>query len=83
MIRNLIGASPLDLAAQYGRLEVVQRLLITHPELAHYVPNTQSPLLLASRNGHKEIVALLIDNKFDINVQVSRCSNQTHITFFG
>lgn len=71
MIRNLSGASPLDLAAQYGRLEVVQRLLISHPELHNHVANTQSPLHLASRNGHKDIVALLLANGFDINVQVS------------
>ncbi|KAH3890050.1 hypothetical protein DPMN_014118 [Dreissena polymorpha] len=71
-IRNIENASPLDLAAQYGRLDVVKRLLISHPELANRPSSVQSPLHLASRNGHTDVVSHLLDNKFDIQTKVYR-----------
>lgn len=61
-IRNAREESALDLAAQYGRLETVERLVRTHPELlAPYSSRTSAPftifqntpLHLASRNGHR------------------------------
>ena len=61
-IHNAREESALDLAAQYGRLEAVDLLVRTHPELIEpysrgsgppglAYPHT--PLHLASRNGHR------------------------------
>jgi ankyrin repeat protein len=60
-IRNMQDETPLDLAARYGRLETVDLLLRSHPELL--LPYTKenakkrafgiTPLHAASRNGHK------------------------------
>lgn len=57
---------PLDLAAQYGRLQVVQMLVRAHPELLlpYKKPGNHiwqhTPLHLASRNGHKHVVEVLL-----------------------
>ena len=70
-IRNLHEESPLDLAAQYGRKEVVQLLLIKFPDLVHRPLYNCSPLHLASRNGHRDIVDVLLFNGFNIHTLVS------------
>lgn len=68
----------MDLAAKNGRKEIVELLLMTHPQLllnssfisiADHVPQF-SPLHLAARNGKTEIVRLLLDAGFDINLLV-------------
>lgn len=70
---------PLDLAAQYGRLQVVQMLIRAHPELLRpYKRNMEqsndgeilslSPLHLASRNGHKAVVEVLLAAGIDVNL---------------
>lgn len=63
----------LDLAAQYGRLETVELLLQTHPELIEKYrtkeavrPKT-SPLHAASRNGHKAVVEALLAARFPVS----------------
>uniref|UniRef100_A0A0A9XHU4 Ankyrin repeat and sterile alpha motif domain-containing protein 1B n=1 Tax=Lygus hesperus TaxID=30085 RepID=A0A0A9XHU4_LYGHE len=79
-IRNIKQESALDLAAQYGRLETVETLVRTHPELvAGYnsrssgglmsIPHT--PLHLASRNGHKGVVEILLSSGLDVNVRTT------------
>ncbi|BES90064.1 Ankyrin repeat and sterile alpha motif domain containing [Nesidiocoris tenuis] len=79
-IRNIKQESALDLAAQYGRLETVETLVRTHPELvAAYngrsaggimsIPHT--PLHLASRNGHKGVVEILLSSGLDVNVRTT------------
>lgn len=80
---NCRGEKPLDLAAQYGRLQVVQMLIRAHPEsLRRYKINlnqsndteydrsllTHSPLHLASRNGHKNVVEVLLAAGVDVNL---------------
>ncbi|KAA0195731.1 hypothetical protein HAZT_HAZT002514 [Hyalella azteca] len=67
IIRNACGRlprteaeTPLDLAAQYGRLETAEQLIRRHPDLLRpYTPNAataavfpHTPLHRASRNGH-------------------------------
>ncbi len=73
LIRNLRGENPLDLAAQYGRLETVQLLLRKQLlPLSQETNEESSPLHLASRNGHRQVVALLLEAGFDINKRVRR-----------
>ncbi|XP_024083009.1 ankyrin repeat and SAM domain-containing protein 1A-like isoform X3 [Cimex lectularius] len=79
-IRNIRHESALDLAAQYGRLETVETLVRTHPELvaAYNVRNTggllsipHTPLHLASRNGHKGVVEVLLNSGLAVNVRTA------------
>lgn len=94
-LTNQRGETPLDLAAQYGRLQAVQMLVRAHPELlwpfrrrsglgagddpanggaAGAPPALQqrvfkhSPLHLASRNGHRQVVEVLLAAGVDVNV---------------
>lgn len=59
-VKNGRGETPLDLAAQYGRLDAVRMLVGARPGLLEPLkcprtgnPLPHSPLHLASRNGHK------------------------------
>lgn len=70
-VRNLKDESPLDLAAQYGRLETVQLLVDTDPSLLRNVTTRHSPLHLAARNGHRNVAKVLLDGGFDVNYVVS------------
>lgn len=72
-MENVRGEKPLDLAAQYGRLQVVQMLVRAHPELLlpYKKSNgvyTHTPLHLASRNGHKHVVEVLLAAGVDVNL---------------
>lgn len=84
---NNRGERPLDLAAQYGRLQVVQMLIRAHSELllpykkgydnincsnnelncTRSILN-HSPLHLASRNGHRNVVEVLLAAGVDVNL---------------
>ncbi|XP_043479675.1 uncharacterized protein LOC122509573 isoform X1 [Leptopilina heterotoma] len=77
-IRNSRGESALDLAAQYGRLETVELLVRTHPELISSLRCSSSslifphtPLHLASRNGHRAVVEVLLAAGVDVNTRTS------------
>lgn len=76
-IRNSREETALDLAAQYGRLETVELLVRTHPELiqpysrGHVSLFRHTPLHLASRNGHKTVVAVLLAAGLDVNVRTA------------
>lgn len=67
--------TPLDLAAQYGRLQVVQMLIRAHPELLMpfrmECTVSHSPLHLASRNGHKNVVDVLLAAGVNVNLLTS------------
>lgn len=75
-IRNNRGETALDLAAQYGRLETVDLLVRAHPSLIHHmqriIPGTvfpHTPLHLASRNGHRSVVEVLLRSGVDVNIR--------------
>lgn len=69
-MRNNKFETPLDLAALYGRLEVVKLLLSAHPNLLSCNTKKHTPLHLASRNGHLPVVEVLLDAGMDINYEV-------------
>lgn len=70
-MRNNKFETPLDLAALYGRLEVVKLLLSAHPNLLSCSTRKHTPLHLAARNGHKAVVQVLLDAGMDSNYQVA------------
>ncbi|XP_075234156.1 ankyrin repeat and SAM domain-containing protein 1A-like [Lycorma delicatula] len=80
-IRNSKQETALDLAARYGRLETVDLLVRTHPELiqpyvnkgtcSSFATYPHTPLHLASRNGHKAVVEVLLSAGMDVNVRTS------------
>lgn len=71
-IRNLEDLSPLDLAAQYDRLEIVKQLVTSHPELLTQRSFVQTPLHLASRNGHRAVVQYLLDSGFPVDAKTDK-----------
>ncbi|XP_029456382.1 caskin-2 isoform X2 [Rhinatrema bivittatum] len=74
---NKAKKTPLDLSCEFGRLKVVQLLLNSHLCVALLEgqakdasdPNYTTPLHLASKNGHKEIIRQLLKAGIEINRQ--------------
>ncbi|KAG8002523.1 Ankyrin repeat and SAM domain-containing protein 1A [Nibea albiflora] len=75
--------TPLDLAALYGRLEVVKLLLSAHPNLLSCNTKKHTPLHLASRNGHLSVVEVLLDAGMDINYETEKGSALHEAALFG
>ncbi|MGH0117029.1 UNVERIFIED_CONTAM: hypothetical protein FKN15_024974 [Acipenser sinensis] len=71
------GKTPLDLACEFGRVGVVQLLLSSSMSAALLEPkpgdttdpNSTSPLHQAAKNGHIDIIRLLLQAGIDINRQ--------------
>ena len=74
-VKKVLNLSQVSL---FDRVDTVELLLKTHPELVG--PYTayggamysHTPLHLASRNGHREIVEMILSKGFDINVRTAR-----------
>ncbi|KAI4874857.1 hypothetical protein NFI96_034427 [Prochilodus magdalenae] len=60
---NKAKKTPLDLACEFGRLKVAQLLLSSNMVVALLEGNGRdnTPLHLAARNGHKDIISLISD----------------------
>nr|XP_048307140.1 ankyrin repeat and SAM domain-containing protein 1A isoform X2 [Myodes glareolus] len=82
-MRNNKFETPLDLAALYGRLEVVKMLLSAHPNLLSCSTRKHTPLHLAARNGHKAVVQVLLDAGMDSNYQTEMGSALHEAALFG
>ncbi|GFS88451.1 caskin-2 [Nephila pilipes] len=78
LIRNKDHKSPLDLACEFGRYEVVKMLLQQHSNTRCRSLLTENPqdtadndrttcLHLAARNGHVDVIRLLLNAGIDIN----------------
>ncbi|MBN3306341.1 CSKI2 protein, partial [Amia calva] len=74
-IINKAKKTPLDLACEFGRLKVAQLLLSSNMSVALLEGERKdsadssfnTPLHLAARNGHKDIIRLLLKAGIDIN----------------
>ncbi|XP_068932523.1 caskin-2 isoform X2 [Petaurus breviceps papuanus] len=74
---NKAKKTPLDLACEFGRLKVAQLLLNSHLCVALLEgeakdpsdPNYTTPLHLAAKNGHKEVIRQLLRAGIEINRQ--------------
>ncbi|XP_059388147.1 caskin-2-like [Carassius carassius] len=66
---NKAKKTPLDLACEFGRHKVTQLLLSSNMVVALLEGNGRdnNPLHLAARNGHKDIIRLLLKAGIDIN----------------
>ncbi|XP_030631087.1 caskin-2 [Chanos chanos] len=66
---NKAKKTPLDLACEFGRLKVTQLLLSSNMVVPLLEGNGRdnTPLHLAARNGHKDIIRLLLKAGIEIN----------------
>ncbi|XP_030645854.1 caskin-2 isoform X2 [Chanos chanos] len=72
---NKVKKTPLDLACEFGRVKVAQLLLSSNMIVTLLEgdrrdtaePGVNTPLHLAARNGHKDVIRLLLKAGIDIN----------------
>ncbi|XP_072098642.1 caskin-2-like isoform X3 [Mobula birostris] len=84
-IINKVKKTPLDLACEFGRLKVAQLLLNSNMCVALLEgqskdsadANFTTPLHLAAKNGHKDIIKLLIKAGIDTN-RVAKTGTALH-----
>lgn len=81
--------SPLNYAAFAGHTDVAAYLIEQGAKVDARAPNSMTSLMLAARNGHMEVVQLLLTNHADTSLQtvdgktaedIARDSNQTEIS---
>ncbi|GAA6086384.1 ankyrin repeat and sterile alpha motif domain-containing protein 1B isoform X1 [Tachysurus ichikawai] len=82
-MRNRRGETPLDLAALYGRLQVVRMLLNAHPNLMSLNTRQHTPLHLAARNGHHTTVQVLLESGMDVNTETEKGSALHEAALYG
>ncbi|XP_068118067.1 caskin-2 isoform X2 [Hyperolius riggenbachi] len=82
---NKARKTPLDLACEFGRVKVVQLLLNSHLCVSLLEgttkdptdPNFTTPLHLAAKNGHREVIRLLLQAGIEIN-KVTKMGTALH-----
>jgi len=82
-LRNSKEESALDLAAQYGRLSTVQCFLFFDENILHDAIHKHSPLHLAARNGHKDVVNLLLSSGMPVNATCDMGTSLHCAALFG
>ncbi|XP_056152805.1 caskin-2-like [Lampris incognitus] len=84
-LMNKVKKTPLDLACEFGRLKVAQ-LLLSSNMVATLLEgegrdgldsSSTTPLHLAARNGHRDIIRLLLKAGIDIN-RVTKAGTSLH-----
>jgi hypothetical protein len=73
--------APIDDAARAGDLAQVKLLIAAHPELVSSTDEKfgQTPLHIASFNGHKDVVEFLLASKADVNAKSKNGSTPLHL----
>ncbi|MCW9055456.1 MAG: ankyrin repeat domain-containing protein, partial [Gammaproteobacteria bacterium] len=66
-ITNNVGNTALAIAASKGNIKLVQ-LLIKSSDINHTNKNRQTPVMLAAKHDHEDIVSLLINNRANLNI---------------
>ncbi|XP_026318095.1 ankyrin repeat and SAM domain-containing protein 1A-like isoform X3 [Hyposmocoma kahamanoa] len=90
-VKNITEETALDLAAHYGRLETVQHLLRVRPDLVNPYKYpicrgrsfSSTPLHLAAKNGHKDVVTVLLNAGVDPNVHTQNGTPLHEAASFG
>ena len=82
-LNDFVRQSPLVVAAQYGRTEVVEYLLSKKADPNHAVSEGYRALMYAVRNGHGAAAKLLLKNKADINAQADAKDTALHFTLYA
>jgi ankyrin repeat protein/preprotein translocase subunit SecA len=75
--QNHRGATPLMLAIQHGKIEVVKVLLSRNVDVNTLLPSGLCPLFLAIQNNYPDIALLLIQHSGHSMVNVSLDSGET------
>ena len=77
---TLVLCGEIHRAARYGNLERVKTLLKDHPELTVSIDEYgETPLHWAARNGHKDVVEVLLANGAGVNAKDSSGFTPLHM----
>ncbi|MEW9905858.1 MAG: ankyrin repeat domain-containing protein [Candidatus Symbiodolus clandestinus] len=71
-LKNILGETPLLIAAKFGSLELVELLLEKGADVNLRNSNQETPLFIAAKFGKEKIVELLIKNGADITLKNNR-----------
>lgn len=77
------GWSPLSYAAFAGRKDVAEYLIGQGAKVNARAPNSMTPLMLAARNGHTDMVKLLLDNHADRELKTADNKTAREIAIDG
>ncbi|XP_071965934.1 uncharacterized protein [Antedon mediterranea] len=88
-VKNKAGKTSLDLAAEFGKLEVVNLLLRSPQSMDLISPKTHmnvsmhTPLHLAAKNGHSDVIKVLVEAGVDINMETHNGTALHEASLFG
>ncbi|XP_033117767.1 uncharacterized protein LOC117117549 isoform X2 [Anneissia japonica] len=89
-IKNKAGKTALDLAAEFGKLVVVNLLLgstqggnLIAPPRTPMNVNMHTPLHLAAKNGHSDVIRVLLESGVDINMETHNGTALHEASLFG
>lgn len=66
---GLLGDSPLETAAYYGKKEIVELLIANHADVNAADHLGFTPLMEAAMNGQKDVAQVLLVNGADVNAK--------------